>query len=112
MESQERKERREKRIQTLRDCKTPTEVAFNIWTKQMDGYMSNRDIYRKPFVEWIEAYKEGIYPRNRTDYKTPSDLAEGIWKKKYLDRDDDYGLFSDLRKALAEWICKYKTSEV
>lgn len=110
METQERKERREKRIQSLKDCQTPTDLAFNIWTKQMEEAMgSSRDHYRKPFIEWIESYKSKSTPKNWTSYKTPRDLAEGIWKP-FLDRSDDYGLFSDLRNALVDWIDQYANS--
>ena len=108
METKERKERREKRVQTLRDCKTPTEVAFNIWAKQTEEYMSSRAIYRIPFIEWVESYSRGELPKQWTSYKVPADLAEGIWKT-YLDREDDYGLFSQLREALIDWIEKYKS---
>lgn len=109
METQERKERREKRIQSLKDCQTPTDLAFNIWTKQMEEYMGDRSIYRNPFIEWIESYKSKYTPKNWTSYKTPRDLAEGIWKP-YLDRSDDYGLFADLRNALVDWIEQYANS--
>ena len=109
METQERKERREKRIQSLKDCQTPTDLAFNIWTKQMEEYMGDRSIYRNPFIEWIESYKSKSAPKNWTSYKTPRDLAEGIWKP-YLDRSDDYGLFADLRNALVDWIEQYANS--
>ena len=111
MEIQERKERREKRIQSLLDCQTTTDLAFNIWTKQMDEYMSDRSIYRTPFIEWIESYKSKTPVKMWTSYKTPRDLAEGIWKP-YLDREDDYGLFSDLRNALVRWIANYADSSL
>lgn len=106
METQERKERREKRIQSLKNCQTPIELSFNIWTKQSEEIIGDRSIYRNPFVEWIESYKAKTNPEMWTSYKTPTELAEGIWKP-YLDRADDYDLFSDLRNALVEWIERY-----
>ena len=108
MDTQERKERREKRLQSLKDCQTPTDVAYNIWTKESEEYMGDRSCYRKPFIDWIESYKLKRTPQWKS-YKTPRDLAEGIWKL-FLDRQDDYGLFLDLRNTLVEWIERYVQS--
>ena len=109
MDTLERKERREQRIQTLINCQTPTDLAFNIWTKQMEEAIgSSRDHYRNPFINWIESYKSKTIPQ-WTSYKTPRDLANGIWKP-FLDSPDDYGLFSDLRNALVDWIENYALS--
>ena len=108
MDTQERKDRREKRLQSLKDCQTPTDVAYNIWTKELEKYMGDRSHYRVPFVDWIESYKLKRTPQWNS-YKTPSDLADGIWKP-FLDRPDDYGLFSDLRNTLVEWIEQYVQS--
>lgn len=108
MDTQERKERREKRLQTLKECKTPTDLAFNIWTKESEEYMGDRSCYRNPFINWIESYKNKVTPQWKS-YKTPKDLAEGIWKP-FLDRPDDFGLFSDLRNSLVDWIERYALS--
>lgn len=105
MENKERKERREKRIQSLKECQTPTDLAYNIWTKELEEAMGDRSHYRIPFINWIESYKMGITPQWES-YKNPRDLIEGIWKP-ILDRTDDFGLFSDLRNALVDWIEQY-----
>ena len=108
METQERKERRAIRIQSLKDCQTPMELAYNIWTKESEACIGDRSHYRTPFINWVESYKTKTTPQ-WTSYKTPRDLANGIWKP-FLDRPDDYGLFSDLRNALVDWIEQYALS--
>lgn len=110
MDTQERKLRREKRLQSLKDCQTPTDVAYNIWTKELDEYVNAEFGYqkRKLIVDWIESYKLKRTPQ-WSSYKTPSDLAYGIWKP-CLDQLDDYGLFSDLRNTLVDWIEQYVQS--
>lgn len=105
MDAQVLKERRLKRIESLMNCKTPEELAYNIWTKQSEDCIGDRSHYRNPFINWIESYKAKSIPQWKS-YKTPRDLAEGIWKP-FLDREDDYGLFSDLRNALVDWIERY-----
>jgi hypothetical protein len=91
METEERKERREKRIQSLKECQTPTDLAYNIWTKELEEAMGDRSHYRIPFINWIESYKMGINPQWES-YKNPHDLAEGIWKP-FLDRPDVWFIF-------------------
>ena len=103
----EMSKRRDKRIKTLRDCKTPEELALNIWSIGLEKAMgSSKEVYRKPFVDWIECYKTEEIPTWK--YKTPMDLAEGIWQP-YLDSESDNGLFVALRKELVKWIEKYKS---
>jgi len=109
MNTQEHIERREKRIQSLIDCKSTNELAYNIWSKESEKYLGDRSCYRNPFINWIESYKSKTTPQ-WVSYKTPKDLAEGIWKP-FLDRPDDYGLFSSLRTALVNWIECYATSD-
>ena len=108
MDTQERKERRAKRIQSLMDCKNPNELAYNIWTKESEACIGDRAHYRNPFINWIESYKLKTTPQ-WISYKTPRDLAEGIWKP-ILDTPNDYGLFSELRNALVDWIDRYALS--
>lgn len=110
MDTQEIKDRREKKLQSLKDCQTPTDVAYNIWTKELDEYVNAEFGYRKRklFVDWIESYKLKRTPQ-LSFLKTPSDLADDIWKP-FLDHPDDYGLFSDLRNTLVEWIEQYVQS--
>ena len=103
------RQRRLERLDSLKRCVTLEELALNIWTPKQEEYMGDRSMYRNPFKEWIHSYKEGTTPSNWHGYKTPRQLAEGIWKP-FLDRPDDYGWFSDLRDALVEWIEKYRES--
>jgi hypothetical protein len=97
----EREKKNKERIQSLLDCRTPEELFYNIWTKESERWID----YRTPFVNWIESYKLKTTPQWKS-YKTPRELAEGIWKP-FLDRSDDYNLFSDLRDALIKWIEDY-----
>lgn len=97
--------RRINRLQSIKDCQTPTDLAYNIWTKESDISIGDRSHFRNPFINWVESYKTKSTPQ-WTSYKTPRDLVNGIWKP-YLDRPDDNGLFSDLRNAVIEWIERY-----
>jgi hypothetical protein len=111
MDKPEEEKRLKERLQRMKDAKTPTELAFTIWTKELEEAMgSSRDGYRNPFIAWIECYREGIKPRGWSSYKTPKDLAEGIWQP-FLDRKSDGNWFTELRKDLIDWIEEYKKKE-
>ena len=102
------KERLAERLKRMKDATTPTELAYTIWTKQLEEAMgSSRDGYRKPFIAWIEAYKSNTTPKEFSKYKTPKDLAEGVWQP-FLDRNEEDKLwFGSLRSGLVEWINAY-----
>jgi streptogramin lyase len=101
-------ERLNKRIADLKSCKTPEELSYNIWTTNLESAMgSSRKGYRDAFVEWVKAYKLKSKPQAWQSYKTPKDLAEGIWNSG-LDRDaSDKLWFGELRANLIEWIEDY-----
>ena len=102
-------ERLKKRMQRMQEAKTPTELAYTIWTQQLEDAMgSSRDCYRKPFIEWIEAYKNKITPKQWTKYKTPEELAEDLWNPRIVETDEsDVLWFGSLRTGLVEWIKTY-----
>jgi hypothetical protein len=100
--------REEKRYEEIRNCISPEELSFAVWTKDIEEVMhSSRDCYRKPFVQWINEYASGI-PHTAWKYSTPRELAEAIWKP-YLDSGDKY--FENLRQTLTMWIEQYKKSK-
>lgn len=103
------KERLEKRLQRMKEAKTPTELAYTIWTKELEQAMgSSRDHYRTPFVAWIEAYKNRTTPTQCTKYKTPEEFSEDLWNPKIVENDEsDILWFSSLRAGLVEWIKTY-----
>jgi hypothetical protein len=105
---EEIKERLVERLKTMKESTTPTELAYTIWTKQLEDAMgSSRDGYRKPFINWIESYKSGTKPKEWGKYKTPKELAEAVWEP-YLDNNDEDKLwFDSLRSGLVEWINDY-----
>lgn len=103
------KERLERRMLQMREAKTPTELAYTIWTQQLENAMgSSRDHYRIPFIDWIEAFKNQTLPKQWTKYKNPEELAEAIWDPKLVETDESDRLwFGSLRKGLIEWIKNY-----
>lgn len=102
------KERLEQRLKTMKEAKTPTELAYTIWTKQLEEAMgSSRDSYRNSFINWIEGYKAKTPPTEWSVYKTPNELADDIWQP-YLDRNAEDKLWcGSLRAGLVEWINEY-----
>jgi hypothetical protein len=97
------KAREEKRYEELRNCTTPEELSFAVWTMDLENAMqSSRDCYRKPFVQWIEEYAQNK-PHEGWKYNTPRELAEDIWKVF----DEEY--FKNLQQILITWIEQYKT---
>ncbi len=105
---EEIKKRLEARLQIMKDAKTPTELAFTIWTKELEEAMrSSRDSYRNAFVGWIEAYRDKKKPKEWTKYKTPTELAEAIWEVRYDRNEEDKLWFGSLRSYLVEWINDY-----
>ena len=102
------KERLEKRLQQMKEAKNPTELAYTIWTKELENAMgSSRDHYRIPFISWIEAYKNKTPPTQLTKYKTPEELAEDLWDPFVETDESDVLWFSSLRTGLVEWIKTY-----
>ena len=102
-------ERLEKRMQRMKEAKTPTELAYTIWTQELENAMSSsRDHYRTPFINWIEAYKNQTIPKQWTKYKTPEELAEGIWNPNIVESgESDILWFGSLRAGSVEWIKTY-----
>ncbi len=98
---QEEKDRLDARISAMMACKTPEELAYNIWTPELEKAMGDRSAYRKPFINWVECYKSGEKPQWR--YKTPMELAEGIWVR--FAKDDEW--INSVRNALVDWIEQY-----
>jgi hypothetical protein len=89
--------REEKKYEEIRNCKSPEELSFAVWTKDMDEAMqSSRDCYRKPFVQWVVEHASGI-PHTGWRYKTTREFVEGIWPP-FLDAGDSH--FENLRKVL------------
>lgn len=94
-------ERRKERLQKITDCKTPQELAEQIF--RSSGTYSN--IYKQELlIEWIDCYKNNK-PFIRFNHKTPEELAEDIYK---TDWDESDGLFQSLRETLINWINNYK----
>ena len=91
------------RLKSMRDCQTPEELSFNIWTLELEQAMGDRSAYRKPFVNWVECYKSGEVPQWR--YKTPMEVAEAIWYKS-KSREDAW--IVAVRQELVDWIERYK----
>lgn len=108
---QEIKDRLAYRLKTMQDTNDPIELAYTIWTKGLDEAKgSSQDCYRLPFIAWINAYKNNETPKEWTKYKTPKDLAEGLWKP-YLDcNDEDVYWFGSLRSCLIKWIEDYESN--
>ena len=107
---QEFKDRLTKRLQEMKDATTPEGLAYTIWTKQLEEAMgSSRNPYRQPFVNWISSYAKHTpeTPNEWSDYKTPEELAEGIWPSKYDINESDKVWFGALRSGLVEWINQY-----
>lgn len=98
-------ERLENRLEEIKSCKTPEELSFVIWTKELENAIGSRRHYREPFIDWIKCYKFDKTPQWK-DYKYPKDLVEGIWKP-FLDEPGDIW-FKSLRETVIEWIEDYK----
>lgn len=104
----EQKNRLEERLNKFRSAETPEEISFLIWSEQLEEATgSSKQSYRDGLVEWIKAYKEERLPKLYSKYKTPLDLAEGVWPP-YLDDGDNDVWFISLRKVLVNWINNYK----
>jgi len=103
------RERLAQRLQRMEEATTPTELAYTIWTKQLEEAMgSSRKPYRDPFIDWIEAYSKDSVPKQWTSYKTLADLAEGIWNPKLDTNESDVLWFGSLKSGLVKWIENYK----
>lgn len=94
-------ERRRVRLHSMDICLTAKDLAYNIWTEELEEAVGDRSSYRKPFIEWVESYCKGEKPK-QWKYSSPSELAEAIWKP-YLDMEND-DLFLQLRNHLVMWI--------
>lgn len=102
-------ERLEKRLKRLTSCTTPEEMAFDIWSKNLEEAMqSSRKEYRDGFINWVECYKSDT-KKPMWKYKTPEELANAIWQP-YLDEPKDTW-FPALREALVLWINAYHLSK-
>lgn len=102
------KDRIEDRRRIMEEAKTPVELAYTIWTKEFEEATgSSKDIYRTPFVAWVESYKSKTTPKEWTDYKTPKDLAEAIWQPFLDNNQEDEFWFGSLRSFLIKWINDY-----
>jgi len=102
------KERLAERLKRMKDATTPTELAYTIWTKQLEEAMgSSRDSYRNAFIGWIWAYKDKTIPKEWTKYKTPEELAEAVWDSSFDRSEEDKLWFGSLRSGLVEWINAY-----
>lgn len=100
----EEKERLLVRIAAMQACKTPEELAFNIWTVELEKAMGDRSAYRKPFIDWVECYATGQTPQWR--YKTPVELAEAIW---VTGREDEW--IKTVRQALVDWCENFRRTK-
>lgn len=96
------------RLLELKNCQTPEEVAYTIWTKHFEQCTGSKKEYRDGFINWVEAYKNDTTPQ-WTSYKTVDDLVRSIWEP-FLDiTETDTFWFGSLRNGLIEWINLYKT---
>lgn len=101
-------DRLNKRLQVLKDCNSPEEVSYTIWTKHFEECTGSKKEYRDGFINWVESYKNNTTPQ-WTSYDTVEDLVLSIWEP-YLDNTETDTLwFGSLRKGLIEWINHYKT---
>ena len=102
------KERLAERLKRMEDATTPSELAYTIWTKQLEEAMqSSRQSYRDCLIEWIVAYKENRKPNLCNKYQTPMEVAEGIWKPYLCNNEEDKLWFGSLREGLVKWINSY-----
>jgi len=102
------KERLAERLKRMKDATTPYELAYTIWTKQLDEAMgSSRDSYRNAFISWIWVYKDKTIPKEWTKYKNPEELAEAVWDSNFDRSEEDKLWFGSLRSGLVEWINAY-----
>lgn len=100
-------ERLLRRLDEFHKAQTPEDMSYVIWTQKLKDAIGSRASYRNSFINWVKSYKEGIPPTEWGSYKTPTDLAEGIWQL-YLDNNsDDKFWFDMLRATLIEWIENY-----
>ena len=106
MKADREKARNESRYEEIRNCKTPEELSCVIWTKGFeDAMQSSMDIYRKPFVKWINEYVSG---KERTEWKysTPRKLAECIWMSF---KEGGREHFGKLHQTFVDWVENYKS---
>lgn len=112
MENNTEQERLLHRTKTMSDCRTPSELSFVIWSKGFEEAVgSSRDAYRNAFVDWVQAYRDKVPPKQWTKYRTPEELVNDIWRP-YLDRPQDTVWFTALRKTVSEWIKNYAQQTV
>lgn len=102
------KERLTERLKKMQDATTPTELAYTIWTKQLEEAMgSSREAYRNAFIGWICAYRDKTTPKEWTKYKTTKELAEAVWDPNLDISEEDELWFGSLRSGLVKWINDY-----
>jgi len=108
--SQEIKDRLEKRLQVIKDCKTLEELSFSIWSKKLDVTTgSSKQTYRDGFINWIESKKTGKKP-TWTKYQTVQNLVYAIWYPHLDNNEEDVLWFGSLRNELTVWIENYLKS--
>lgn len=100
------------RLQELKECKSPYDVSYFIWSKHFEECTGNKDEDRSGFIDWVESHKNNTKPDHWTPYNNVEDiteLSEFIWPT-YLDlTETDTLYFGSLRKGLIEWINQYNT---
>lgn len=105
---EEVKERLEKRLQIIKEAKTPMDLAYTIWSKSFEEATgSSKQDYRNCFVEWIEVYKENRPPNLWYRYKNPIEVVNDIWKPFLDNNETDKLWFGSLRSELVKWINIY-----
>ena len=97
-------QRLQNRIEQIKTCKTPEELSFAIWPKDMDEKIGSRQSYRDGLTNWIHSFKNNTKPNWK--YKSPREVAEAIWQP-YLDEENDIW-FPSLRNTVEDWIHDYK----
>ena len=88
------------RFKKMDDCKTPEELAENIWRAEATDSNPHK---QKLFLEWLDCYKNKK-PFINFNHQSPKQLAEDIYKP---DWDESDGLFQGLREHLIKWIDNY-----
>lgn len=96
------------KLKLIKKAKTPDELTWVLWPKEMEEAMGDRSRYRNSFKEWLESYKNDRVFKGWS-YECPRLIAEDIYKPAF-DRYFKDNLFEKLRIALIEWIVKYVES--
>ena len=100
-------ERLQNRIDQIKTCRTPDELSFAIWPKDMDNKIGSQNSYRDGLINWIHCFKTNT--KANWKYKSPREVVEAIWQP-YLDEENDIW-FPSLRNTLEDWILDFKDSK-